>query len=171
MAHRNKSGQTASYRLEPPMYDQETFFGARERVGRGDVPGGDSDIHNRRLVMAKRAKSYVDKNGMAHITAPICLDTSSENADWIKVAGWFRTFSDEERHLLETLRGCSSSLCNRAWLAQRQYRLSHGKSGTEIVTDPELHKALILMRAAGIPCDRMHPDDEEFGDYMKEPVP
>ena len=55
--------------------------------------------------------------------------------------------------------------------AKLQSRLRHGKSGTEIVTDPELHKALILMRAAGIPCDRMHPDDEEFGDYMKEPVP
>ena len=47
------------------------------------------------------------------------------NSDWIKVAGWDRTFSDEERRLLETFKGCSSSLCQRAWLAQRQYRLSH----------------------------------------------
>ena len=121
--------------------------------------------------MAKRAKSGADRNGILHLKGVLCLDDSPENADWIKVAGWFRTFSDAERRLLETFRGCSRSLCNRAWLAQREYRLSHGQSGTEIVTDPDLHKALLLMRAAGIPCDRMHPDDEEFAGYMKEPVP
>lgn len=55
---------------------------------------------------------------------------------------------------------------------QRQYRLSHGKLGIEIVTDPGLHEAMLLMRAPGIPCDRMHPDDDwEFPGYMKEPVP
>jgi hypothetical protein len=44
--------------------------------------------------------------------------------------------------------------------------------GTEVVTDPDLHEALLLMRAAGISCDRMHPDDDwEFPEYMKEPVP
>lgn len=122
--------------------------------------------------MTRRAKSYVDKDGMVHITTPICLDNSSENADWIKVAGWFRTFTDAERQLFETFDGCSSNLCKRAWVAQRQYRLSHGKWGTEIVTDPDLHKALLLMRAAGVPCDRMHPDDDwNFPGYMKEPVP
>ena len=120
--------------------------------------------------MTRQPKSHSDKNGIVRIATPICLDNSSENADWIKVAGWFRTFSDDERHLLETFRGCSSDLCNRAWLAQRQYRLSHGKWGTENNTDPDHHKALLLVRAAGIPCDRMHPDDEELRGYMKEPV-
>ena len=122
--------------------------------------------------MAKQAKTYVDKNGILHWTGVLIVDDSPENADWIKVAGWSRTFSDEERRLLETFKGCSSSLCQRAWLAQRQYRLSHGKLGTEIVTDPGLHEAMLLMRAAGIPCDRMHSDDDwEFPGYMKEPVP
>jgi hypothetical protein len=122
--------------------------------------------------VAKQPKSYVDKTGMVHITTPICLDSGPENADWIKVAGWFRTFTNAERQLLETFDGCNSSLCKRAWLAQRQYRLSHGNSGTEIVTDPDLHEALLTMRAAGIPCDRMHPDDDwNFPGYMKEPVP
>lgn len=41
MAHRNKSGETASYWLEPPMYDQEAFREAWERIGRGDAPDGD----------------------------------------------------------------------------------------------------------------------------------
>ena len=122
--------------------------------------------------MTKRVKNDVDHNGILHLKGVLCLDNSSENAEWIKVAGWFRTFTDAERQLLDRFEGCSRSLCNRAWLAQRQYRLSHGQSGTEIVTDPDLHKALLLMRAAGIPCDRMHPDDDwDFPGYMKEPVP
>lgn len=73
------------------------------------------------------------------------------NNDWIKVAGWKRTFSDEERHLLETFNGCSGAMCAWVWLMQRQYRLSHGKLGAEIVTDSDLHEALLLMRAAGVP--------------------
>jgi hypothetical protein len=94
------------------------------------------------------------------------------NSDWIKVAGWDRTFSDEEHHLLETFRGCSRAMCAWVWLLQRQYRLTHGKLGAEIVADTDLHEALLLMRAAGIPCDRMHPDDDwEFPGHMKEPVP
>ena len=121
--------------------------------------------------MTGRAKDDVDRKGILHLKGVLCLDNSPDNADWIKVAGWFRTFTDAERQLLDRFQGCSRSLCNRAWLAQREYRLSHAKSGTEIVTNPELHKALLLMRAAGIPCDRMHPDDEEFAGYMKEPVP
>ena len=33
----------------------------------------------------------------------------------------------------------------------------------------ELNQAIRLMRAAGIPCDRMHPDDDwDFPGYMKE---
>ena len=53
----------------------------------------------------------------------------------------------------------------------RQSRVTVGKLGTEIVTDPGLHEAMVLMRAAGIPCDRMHPDDDwNFPGYMKEPV-
>ena len=44
--------------------------------------------------------------------------------------------------------------------------------GTEIVTDPDLHEALLLMRAAGILHDRMHLDDDwEFPEHMKELVP
>jgi hypothetical protein len=44
--------------------------------------------------------------------------------------------------------------------------------GTEIVTDPDLHEALLLMRAAGIPRDRMYLDDDwEFPEHMKELVP
>lgn len=122
--------------------------------------------------MTRRTKDPAGKNGVVRITTTICLDGNSENVDWIKVAGWLRTFSEEERQLLEMFKECSGTLCNRAWLAQRQYRLSHGKRGTEIVTDPDLHKALLLMRAAGIPCDRMHPDDAwNFPGYMKEPVP
>ena len=122
--------------------------------------------------MNKRAKDDVDRKAIRHLKDVLCLDDGPENADWIKIAGWFRTFSDAERQLLETFRGCSRSLCNRAWLAQREYRLSHGKSGTEIVTDPDLHKALPAMRVAGIPCDRLHPDDDwNFPGYMKEPVP
>lgn len=39
MAHRNKSGETASFWLEPPMYDQEAFREAWQRIGRGDVLG------------------------------------------------------------------------------------------------------------------------------------
>jgi hypothetical protein len=75
-------------------------------------------------------------------------------------------------HQLETFTGCCGAMCAMAWLLQRQYRLSHGKGGTEIVTDPDLHKAMLLMRAACIPCDRLHPDDDwEFPEYMKEPVP
>ena len=94
------------------------------------------------------------------------------NSDWIKVAGWNRTFSDEERRLLKMFKGCSGAMCAWVWLLQRQYRLSHGQLGTEIVTDPDLHEALLLMRSAGIPCDRMHPDDDwNFPGYMKEPVP
>lgn len=54
--------------------------------------------------MVKRVKSYIAKNGMVHITTPICLNSSPENADWIKVAGWFRTFSDERR-LLQAFKG------------------------------------------------------------------
>ena len=122
--------------------------------------------------MTKRPSTHVDRNGLSHWTGVLIVDDSPENADWIEVAGWFRTFSEDERHLLETFKGCSSSLCKRAWLAQRQYRLSHGKLGTQIVTDPDLHEALLLMRAAGIPCDRMHPDDNwEFPGHMNEPVP
>jgi hypothetical protein len=31
---------------------------------------------------------------------------------------------------------------------------------------------MLLMRAACISCDRLHPDDDwEFPEYMKEPVP
>jgi hypothetical protein len=42
----------------------------------------------------------------------------------------------------------------------------------EIVTDSDLHEALLFMRAAGIPCDRMHPDDDwNFQGYMREDVP
>jgi hypothetical protein len=122
--------------------------------------------------MTKQAESYIDKDGIAHVTTPIRVDVSPENADWIKVVGWLRTFSDEERQLLETFKECSSSLCKRAWLAQRQYRLSHGKLGAEVATDSDLHKALLLMRAAGIPCDRMHPDDDwNFPGDIQEPVP
>jgi hypothetical protein len=40
MAHRNKSGDTASFWLEPPMYDQDAFREAWMRIGRGDAPGG-----------------------------------------------------------------------------------------------------------------------------------
>jgi len=37
---------------------------------------------------------------------------------------------------------------------------------------PDLHEALLLMRAAGIPRDRMHLDDDwEFPEHMKELVP
>jgi hypothetical protein len=93
------------------------------------------------------------------------------NADWIKVVGWFRTFSAEETHALETFKYCSRNMCMLAWLLQRQYRLTSGKLGAEIVTDPALHEAMHLMRAAGIPCDRMHPDDEwNFPGDMKEPI-
>jgi hypothetical protein len=36
----------------------------------------------------------------------------------------------------------------------------------------DLHEAMLLMRAAGIPCDRMHPDhDWRFPEYRKELVP
>ena len=94
------------------------------------------------------------------------------NSDWIKAAGWDRTFTDEEHRLLQAFKSCSGATCAWVWLLQRQYRLTHGKLGAEIVTDPDLHEALLLMRTAGIPCDRMHPDDDwQFPGCMKQPVP
>lgn len=99
-------------------------------------------------------------------------DSECLNSDWIKVAGWDRTFSNDEHRLLKTFKGCSGVMCAWVWLLQREYRPSHGALGTEVVADPGLHEALLLMRAAGIPCDRMRPDDDwEFPEYMKEPVP
>jgi hypothetical protein len=47
-------------------------------------------------------------------------------------------------------KGAAAACARKHGLAQRQYRLSHGKLGVEVVTDPDLHKALLLMRAAGI---------------------
>jgi len=94
------------------------------------------------------------------------------NSDWIKVAGWSRTLGGEEHHQLETFTRSSGAMCAWVRLLQRQYRLTHGKLGAEIVTDPDLHGALLLMRAAGIPCDRVHPDDDwGFQGRMKESVP
>ena len=120
--------------------------------------------------MTGRSKSHMDTSEKIGALPVVCVDAGPEKSDWLKVAEWLRTFSQEERQLLKSFKGCDSDLCSRAWLAQRQYRLSHGKWGMEILTDPDLHKALLLVRAAGIPCDRMHPDDEELRGYMKEPV-
>jgi hypothetical protein len=41
------------------------------------------------------------------------------NSDWIKVAGWDQTFSDEERHLLQAFEGCGGAMCAWVWLLQR----------------------------------------------------
>jgi hypothetical protein len=71
-----------------------------------------------------------------------CLDSGR-----IKAAGWDRTSTDEEHRLLKTVKGCSGAMCACVWLLQRQYRLTHGKLGAEIVTDPDFHEPLWLVRA------------------------
>lgn len=42
------------------------------------------------------------------------------DSDWIEVAGWNRTLTDEEHHLLQAFKGCSGAMCAWVWLLQRQ---------------------------------------------------
>jgi len=74
--------------------------------------------------MTKRPGTHVDKNGILHWTGVLIVDDSPESADWIKVAEWDRTFSEEEHHLLDTYAPISSNVCRHrplteAWTSRK----------------------------------------------------
>lgn len=45
------------------------------------------------------------------------------NSDWIKDAGWNRTFSDEEHRLLKMFKGCAGAMCAWGWLLRERCSL------------------------------------------------
>jgi hypothetical protein len=80
------------------------------------------------------------------------------NADWIKIAGWIGTFTDDEKAAFEKL-GDAGDLCMIAWMTQRLRRFGNPKTKPVIPRDPDLREAVLLMKKLGVPWDRMLPDD------------
>lgn len=80
------------------------------------------------------------------------------NADWIKIAGWTRTFTEDEKAAFEKL-GEAQGLCMTAWMTQRLRRFGNPKAKPVIPRDPNLREAVSLMKKLGVPWDRMLPDD------------
>jgi hypothetical protein len=82
------------------------------------------------------------------------------NSDWIKVAGWIGTFSEDERRAFESL-GDACSLCEITWMTQRLAR-RNAYAEPVIPDDPDLREAVQLMKDHGVPWDRMLPDDYDW---------
>ena len=65
----------------------------------------------------KKANTYIDKNGIVHVTTPINLDGSSRNADWIHMDAVDMNLDTKEKLM--------------AWLKQKGWTLAQYKKTPE----------------------------------------
>jgi len=80
------------------------------------------------------------------------------NVNWIKINLWIGTFSDDEKAAFKKL-GNERDLCMIAWMTQRWCRIGNPDKKPVVPCDPDLRKAISLMKKLGVPWDRMLPSD------------